>query len=75
MDDFRIGSVPSSDPYGKREPYGSMFRKRPRHPHRESGEHPDGEGVLEAAAGEDPAASPGDNIEDSYTPSARDEAE
>ena len=70
MDDFRIGSVPSSDPYGKREPYASMSRKRPKHPHGESGDQSEDEtGVLETAAGEEPAPSDGDTIEDYYTPS------
>jgi hypothetical protein len=71
MDDFRVGSVPSSEPYGHRQPYGSAARKRPRHRDGEDGQQQDDEAdILEAApANDDSAGAAGEPIEDYYLPS------
>jgi hypothetical protein len=71
MDDFRVGSVPSSDAYGHRQPSGSIARRRERR-HDGEGAEPqdeaadtfelaeDGDAILETAA---------EQIEDYYLPS------
>jgi transposase len=38
MDDFRVGSVPSSDSYGQRQASGSIARKREKHRDGEPGQ-------------------------------------
>jgi hypothetical protein len=38
MDDFRVGSVPSSDSYGQRQASGSIARKRKKHRDGEPGQ-------------------------------------
>jgi hypothetical protein len=66
MDDFRVGSIPPSDPYGHREPAGSFPRRRPKQRYGES----DDEFEAEAAA-PDPDNDTGTEapIEDYYVPS------
>jgi hypothetical protein len=74
MDDFRVGSVPSSEPYGHRQPYGSVARKRQRHHDDEDGRQQDDTAdeadIVEVApAGDDPAGAAAEPIEDYYLPS------
>ena len=71
MDDFRVGSVPSSEPYGDRHPYGSIARKRQKHHDAEDGrEQDDVADTFEAASGEEePSAASDENAEDYYLPS------
>jgi hypothetical protein len=79
MDDFRVGSVPSSEPYGHRQPYASVARKRQRHHDDEDGRQQD-DGPQEddaaeadtfeaAPAGDGPASAAAEPIEDYYLPS------
>lgn len=73
MDDFRVGSVPSSEPYGDRHPYGSIARKRQKHPDdHEGGEREDDTSDTFEASSEDqePPATAGEPVEDYYLPSA-----
>ena len=72
MDDFRVGSVPSADPYGLRKASGSIARKRERHRDGESGEQQDDpadtfEPIV--AADDDQSDAAGEPIEDYYLPS------
>jgi hypothetical protein len=70
MDDFRVGSVPSSEPYGDRHPYGSLARKRQKH-HGENGQQDDTADSFEASSeGEDSSTAAADLVEDYYLPSA-----
>jgi len=64
MDDFRVGSVSSSDPYGNRQPSGSNARKRAK---QQSGQHEDE--PADTFAHDDSA---NEAIEDYYAPSERD---
>jgi hypothetical protein len=71
MDDFRVGSVPSSDSYGQRPASGSIARKREKHRDGESGQQPDDpadtfEPIL---AGDDQSDAAGEPIEDYFLPS------
>ena len=70
MDDFRVGSVPSSEPYGDRHPYGSVARKRQKHHDDEHGAEQDGAAdTFEATSSEEEApAAAGGEIEDYYRP-------
>lgn len=75
MDDFRVGSVPSPDPYGSRQPSDAITRRRHHHPGDQSGEQDEPEDTFETADANDepePAAEP---IEDYYVPSDPDEVE
>jgi hypothetical protein len=77
MDDFRVGSVPPSQPYGERHPYDAASRRRQRHPHDGHGEE-QGEGTTdtyEAASSEESAPPESSDIEDYYRPSPRGEDE
>lgn len=71
MDDFRVGPVPSSEPYGDRHPYGAIGRKRRRQHDDENGGQPDEPAdIFETAAeSEDSAAAPEGPVEDYYLPS------
>jgi hypothetical protein len=76
MDDFRVGSVPSSDPYGHRQPSGSVARKREKHRDDQSGEQQDDAAdifepihSLDNQASEDQEEAAGEPIEDYYLPS------
>jgi len=74
MDDFRVGSVPSSEPYGDRHPYNSVARKRPKHHDDEqSGQQDEPADTFEAKS-EEPSNSP-DKAEDYYLPSEPAESE
>jgi len=70
MDDFRVGSVPSSERYGDRHPYGSAGRKRQKHHDDEHGGSSDepADTFEETADGVEQAA-PDDQVEDYYLPS------
>jgi len=77
MNDFRVGPVPSSEPYGDRHPYGSIVRKR-----RKQHDDPNGSqldepaDIFEAAAtSEDLSPEPEERVEDYYLPSPRAEGE
>ncbi len=70
MDDFRVGPVPSSEPYGDRHPFGSMARKRQRQ-HNENGQQDDTADSFEGSSeGEDSIAAAAEQVEDYYLPSA-----
>jgi hypothetical protein len=70
MDDFRVGSVPSSEPYGDRHPYGSVARKRQKHRDDEHGSEQDEPAdTFEATSNdEDSPAAAGGGVEDYYRP-------
>lgn len=71
MDDFRVGSVPSPEPYGDRHPYGAGGRKRPKH-HSEDGGPQEEEPADTFEAGsteEEPSAAADGEVEDYYVPS------
>ena len=73
MDDFRVGSVPSSEPYGDRHPYGSIARKRQKHHDGGSGEQNEpGEPAdsVEVSSGEEePSPAAEGEAQDYYLPS------
>jgi hypothetical protein len=69
MEDFRVGSVPSPEPYGHRQPYGSVARRRQRHHDGEDGQPPDEDADSFEAAGDDSASAGGETVEDYYLPS------
>lgn len=71
MDDFRVGSVPSSEPYDDHHPYGSIARKRQKHRDGEEGQQQDGSAdTFEASPkGGDSPGEPADPVEDYYLPS------
>ena len=72
MDDFRVGSVPPSEPYGERHPYDAASRRRQRHHHDEQGEEAeeDTTDTFEASSDTKEALPPaGAEIEDYYRPS------
>jgi len=71
MDDFRVGPVPSSEPYGDRHPYGAIGRKRRRQHDDENGGQPDEPAdIFEATAEtEGPSPEPEERVEDYYVPS------
>jgi hypothetical protein len=71
MDDFRVGSVPPSEPYGDRHPYGSAARKRHKHHDGQEGhEQEEPADSFEASAEEEgPAATDSGEVEDFYIPS------
>jgi hypothetical protein len=73
MDDFRVGPVPSSEPYGDRHPYGLIGRKRRKQSDDRDGGQPDEPAdIFEAAAeSEDSSADPEEPVEDYYVPSER----
>ena len=73
MDDFRVGPVPSSEPYGDRHPYGSIGRKRRKqHDDRDGGQQDEPADIFEATAGsEDSPAEPEEPVEDYYLPAER----
>ena len=73
MDDFRVGPVPSSEPYGDRHPYGSIGRKRRKqHDDRDGGQQDEPADIFEATAGsEDSPAEPEAPVEDYYLPAER----
>jgi hypothetical protein len=69
MDDFRVGSVPSSEPYGDRHPYGSVARKRPKHRDGEHGsESDDTTDIFEVTSGDEAPAEASAEVEDYYLP-------
>lgn len=76
MDDFRVGSVPPSEPYGERHPYDVASRRR-RHHHDEHGEETEEEttDTYEAASGEESVPPETSDIEDYYRPSSHGEEE
>lgn len=70
MDDFRVGSVPSSEPYGDRHPDGSAARKRQKHRDDQSGQQQDDDAdTFEAGAADHSSAAEEGEIEDYYVPS------
>ena len=71
MDDFRVGSVPSSDPYGHRQPSGSIARKRQKHHDDKDGRQQDeaADTFDEVLAADDQSEAAGEPIEDYYLPS------
>jgi hypothetical protein len=69
MDDFRVGAVPSSDPYGHREPSGRVTRKRQRHHDDETGQQDEPADIFEPLlASDDQPAADAEPIEDYYLP-------
>ena len=76
MDDFRVGSVPPSSPYGERHPYDAAGRKRQRHHDDDhTGQQDDDTTDTFEASSEDgePADTPTEEIRDFYRPSGRDD--
>jgi hypothetical protein len=76
MDDFRVGSVPSSDPYGQHQPSGAIQRKREkRHDDEDGRQQDEAADAVETipAAGDQSDAS--ETIEDYYLPSDPSEEE
>jgi hypothetical protein len=73
MDDFRVGPVPSSEPYGERHPVGSIGRKRRKQQDDPDGGQPDEPAdIFEATAeGEGLSPEPEERVEDYYLPSER----
>jgi hypothetical protein len=70
MDDFRVGSVPPSEPYGERHPYDAAARKRQKHSHNGEPEDTDAADTFETSSGDDQPPAPADaDIEDYYRPS------
>jgi hypothetical protein len=71
MDDFRVGSVPTSDAYGGREPSGAIARKREKHRDDQSGhEQNDPADIFEPVEAADNEAGTADEAgEDYYLPS------
>ena len=75
MDDFRVGSVPPSDPYGDRHPYDVVARKRHKHHDDEPGQRQDDDttDTFEASSGDrESADTSSEEIRDFYRPSDRD---
>jgi hypothetical protein len=71
MGDFRLGSVPPSNPYGDRHPYDAAARKPHKH-HDEHGQQQDDDttDTFEASSDEQHSAGTGgEQIEDYYRPS------
>lgn len=78
MDDFRVGPVPPSEPYGEPHPYDVTSRRRQRQHHDEHGGEPgeDTTDTFEASSESEEAPAPADGeIEDYYRPSPRAEEE
>jgi len=70
MDDFRVGSVPASDPYGQRQPSGSIARKREKHHDGEAGQQQeDPADTFEPEASDDQAGTADEPVEDYFLPS------
>jgi hypothetical protein len=71
MDEFRVGSVPPSDPYGHRRPSGAIARKREKQRDGEGADQQDDVADVfgPVDAGDLPAATAGETIEDYYLPS------
>ena len=70
MDDFRVGSVPSSEPYGDRHPYGSITRKRQKQHDGENSGNPDEPAdTFEETAEEAQSPTVADEVKDYYLPS------
>jgi hypothetical protein len=69
MDDFRVGSIPSAEPFGDRHPYGVAGRRRQKH-HGEDGGHEeeDPADTFEASADEAPPATAEEEVKDYYLP-------
>jgi hypothetical protein len=77
MDDFRIGSIPSPDPYG-RQPSGSSQRKRQKQRDGEEGQEQDAAtDTFEAVSAADDGLDDTDDesIEDYYLPADPGEVE
>jgi hypothetical protein len=72
MDDFRVGSVPPSSPYGDRHPSDAVARRRHRHHDDEHSGQQDGDttDTFEASSDDrEPADTPDEEIRDFYRPS------
>jgi hypothetical protein len=73
MDDFRVGSVPPSEPYGDRNPYDAAARRRQRHHHGDEHGEPQDEDTTDSfeasSDGQEPPAAASGEIEDFYRPS------
>ena len=69
MDDFHVGSVPSSDLYGQRRPTDSVTRRRrQRHDEDQPDDAADTFELVEAS-NEEPRDASTESIEDYYLPS------
>jgi hypothetical protein len=71
MDDFRVGSVPTSDPYGHHQPHASIARKREKHHNGEAGQEQDdpADSFEPELASDGHAEIEDETIEDYYLPS------
>jgi hypothetical protein len=70
MDDFRVGSVPSAEPYGDRHSYAALGRRRQKHHDEEGHEEEEPADTFEASLAAETAAEPVEaEVKDYYTPS------
>jgi hypothetical protein len=71
MDDFRVGSVSTSDPYGQHQPSGSNARKRKKTQDDESGQQQDdpADSFETVEARDDEAGTAEEPGQDYYLPS------
>ena len=71
MDDFRVGYVPASDPYGQHQPSGEIARKREKRREGEHGRQEDepADSFEPVPASDDQAGTAEEPIEDYYLPS------
>jgi hypothetical protein len=76
MDDFRVGPVPSSEPYGDRHSYDSVARKRHKHHDDQGGQQDEPADTFQASTeGEETSADAGEPVEDYYQPSGTEDDE
>jgi len=68
MDDFHVGSIASSDPYGQRRPTDTVKRRRRQREGEQSDDAADTFNLLETAD-EDQLDASTESIEDYYLPS------
>ena len=75
MDDFRVVSIPSSDPYNNRPPSGAIQRKREKQQDGKDSRKQEDADAFETVAADDDQSDAGEPIEDYYLPSDPSEAE
>lgn len=75
MDDFRVGSIPASDPYGNRQQTGSIQRRREKQQQPDGGRESDVETDTSDTIAAVSDADAGESIEDYYLPSDPSEAD
>lgn len=70
MDDFRVGSIPSAEPFGDRHPYGVAGRRRQKHHNEDGGQDEEDPADSFEASAPDEAPPVGDEeeVKDYYVP-------